>query len=200
MIDGAQIPAAKAALADLEERLEQLERDAARLTIVAPAAGTVLPPPNRAAQAAAADKLGTLVAARRWSRESGQLSRNRHAVCLVGDPSRFEAVLHVEQSDIELVQAGQRVRIVLDHLPGEIFWGDVAEIAKLDLKVMPRELAAAGDLPARTDQRGRRAVRWIPGTRRGCIRRRSAHLVARVHGRAKIAVASQSLARNWRAI
>src|SRR4029077_9421570 len=75
-------------------------------------------------------------------------------LCLVGDPSRFEAVLHVEQTDIELVRTGQRVRIMLDHLPGEVFLGTVAEVAKLDLAVMPRELSAARDLPSRIDQRG----------------------------------------------
>ncbi len=45
-IDGSQIPTARAALADLDERLAQVTRDAQRLTLAAPVDGTVLPAPN----------------------------------------------------------------------------------------------------------------------------------------------------------
>ncbi len=192
-IDGSQIPPATAALADAEIRLAQLKRDAERLTLTAPISGVVLPPPALPRKPRAAGMLD------RWSGVPLD-DRNRGAyldvgtlVCLVGDPNRFEAILHVEQSDIELVADGQHVRMTLDHLPGAILSGTVVEIARLDLDVMPEELAASGDLPSRTDRRGaehpldtwyQARVQFEPDPR---------HLVARVHGRAKIAVASQSL-------
>ena len=192
-VDGSQIPAAKSALADLDDRLAQLERDAARLTITAPADGTVLPPASVPRNPRPTDKLD------RWSgtplepRNEQSFLEAGTLVCLVGDPNRFEAVLHVEQSDIELVRPGQRARIVLDHLPGEVFWGEVVEIARLDLKVMPRELTAAGDLPARTDQRGvsRPLDTWYQA--RVVFDQDPPNLVARVHGKARISVTPQSL-------
>jgi putative peptide zinc metalloprotease protein len=193
VIDGAQIPAAKAALADARQQLAQIERDAARLTIVAPRTGIVLPPPSLPRKPPVSDRLD------RWSGMPFD-ERNRESfletgtlLCLVGDPARFEAVLHVEQTDIELVQTGQRVRIMLDHLPGEVFLGTVVEVAKLDLKVMPRELSAARDLPARIDQRGvsHPLDTWYQA--RVLFDEDPPRLLARVHGRAKITVTPRSL-------
>lgn len=192
-IDGAQIPAAKAALADAEQQLEQVMRDAARLTLTAPVSGSVLPPPELPPDA---DDSGTLP---NWSgspleeRNLGSYLETGTLVCLVGHPQRFEAILHVDESDVELVRPGQAVRIALDHMPGETYSGRVVEIARLDLEVMPRGLAAAGDLPARTDRRGlsRPLDTWYQA--RVAFDVDPPHLVARVHGRAKIAVAPQTL-------
>ena len=194
VIDGAQIPTAKAALADIEFRLQQVERDAARLTILAPMNGTVLPPPNRPRMTRGTEKLDTWSGMPLDERNLGSQLDTGTLLCLVGDPARFEAVLHVEQSDIELVQVGQRVRVVLDHLPNQILEGTIAEVAKLDLKVMPRELAAARDLPSRTDQRGvsHPLDTWYQA--RVLFDEQPPHLLARVHGRAKIAVAPRSIA------
>lgn len=192
-IDGAQIPAAKAALTDAEGRLEQVERDATRLTITAPLSGTVLPPPKLPRES---DESGRLA---HWSgtpleqRNLGCYLETGTLVALVGDPRRFEAILHIDESDVELVRPGQRVQIALDHMPGQTYSGRVVEIAQLDLEVMPPQLAAAGDLPARTDQRGlaRPLDTWYQA--RVELDADPPHLLARVHGRAKIAVAPQTL-------
>jgi hypothetical protein len=113
--------------------------------------------------------------------------------CLVGQPRQFESVLHVAQTDIELVQPGQRVRMQLDYMPGQVFAGAVTEIAKLDADVMPRELAAAGDVPARTDERGveRPLDTWYQARVR--FDEQPPYDVARIHGTAKIEVAPRSL-------
>ncbi len=191
--NGSQVPAAKASLADAQQRLDQLQQDAERLTIVAPRGGTVLPPPNLPRKPRVTDKLD------KWSglpfeeRNKGAYLDVGTLLCLVGDPARFEAVLHVEQTDIELVQPGQPTRIVLDTLPGDVFSGEVAEIAKLDLKLMPRVLAAAGDLPSRTDDRGvsHPLDTWYQARVR--FDEDPSNLLAGVHGSAKILVAPRSL-------
>jgi putative peptide zinc metalloprotease protein len=196
-VSGAQIPAAKAALADSQERLAQLRHDANQLVIVAPISGTVLPPPNVPRKAVSSDMLD------RWSGTPldepnlGAYLDRGTLLCLVGDPNRFEAVLHVQQGDIDLVQPGQHVRMMLDHLPGQVVTGVVAEIARLDLKVMPRELSAAGDLPARTDERGMQHPLDTWYQARVQFDQDPQHLLARLHGRAKITVATQSLGRQW---
>jgi hypothetical protein len=192
--DGARLPAAKAALEDVKERLAQVERDAARLTISAPASGTVLPPPNRPAASPQSDTLDSWSDVPLADRNVNTYFDTGTMLCLVGDPNRFEAILHVEQSDIDLVREGQTVRMVLDHQPDRVLQGRVVEIAKLDLKVMPRELAAARDLPARVDRGGaaRPLNTWYQA--RVVFDDQPAQLVARVHGRAKIAVDPQSIA------
>ncbi len=113
--------------------------------------------------------------------------------CLIGDPDQFEAILHVDENDIELVQSGQRVQLRLDHLPGESFSGKVIEISKLDLDVMPRELATAGDMPAEADGRGaaRPLDTWYQA--RVQIDDAPPNLIGRMHGRARIEVASRTL-------
>jgi hypothetical protein len=84
--------------------------------------------------------------------------------------------------------------MVLDHLPGQHFEGRVVEVAKLDLELMPRELAAAGDVPSRTDQQGtRRPIdTWYQA--RVHFDEEPPQQLARVHGSAKINVAPRSLA------
>jgi putative peptide zinc metalloprotease protein len=191
-VDGAQIPAAAAALADAKGRLAQFQNDAARLALTAPVDGTVLPPPEVPRD----DDSATLP---RWSgtpletRNLGSFLETGTLVCLLGDPERFEAILHVDEDDVELVGAGQEVTIAFDHRPGETFAGKIVEIARLDLEVMPRHLAAAGDLPARTDERGvaRPLDTWYQA--RVELDHDPPRMLARVHGRAKISVAPQTL-------
>ena len=114
-------------------------------------------------------------------------------MCLVGDPQRFEATLHIAQTDIELVRIGQRVRVALDHLPGQVFEGQIVDIANQDLKVMPRELQSSGDLPSRTDDRGvsRPLDTWYQA--RVLFDTDPPRLLAGLHGQAKIEAAPQSL-------
>jgi hypothetical protein len=191
---GTGVPAAQAALADLEEQLAQVTRDAKRLTLVAPVDGTVLPPANVPAGTNASDILP------RWSgtpldkRNQSAYLQTGEMLCLVGDPGKFDAILHVDESDVELVRVGQRVHVMPDHTPGQSYAGTLIEIARLDLEVMPRELAAAGDLPASTDPRGvaRPLSTWYQARVR--FDDEPPRMVARMHGRAKIEVAPQTLA------
>jgi putative peptide zinc metalloprotease protein len=194
--NGVRIPAAKAALADIDERLSQLRRDATELTIVAPTEGTVLPPPS-VPRAPDSDKLSQWSGTPLDQRNLGSYLDTGTLVCLVGQPNQFEAVLHVAQSDVELVQPGQSVRMILDHLPGEVFDGRVTEVAKLDADVMPRELTAAGDVPSRTDARGMQHPLDTWYQARVQFDREPPYTVARVHGTAKISVAPRSLGSQW---
>jgi hypothetical protein len=115
-------------------------------------------------------------------------------LCLIGDAARFEAVLHVAQADVELVQPGQTVRLRLDHAPGQVFRGTVVDVAKLDVDVMPRELAAGGDVPSRSDPRGVRRPLDTWYQARVHFDDQPPFELARVHGRARISVAPRSLA------
>ena len=162
--DGAEVPAAQAALADLDEHLAQYRHDAERLTILAPIGGALLPPPELPPRPQTADTLERWTGTPLEVHNLGTYFDSGTLVRLVGDPTRFEAVLHVTDSDIELVQTGQRASVMLDNLPGQIFAGTVSEISKLDLQSMPRELAVARDLPAHRQARRSASIgNLVPG-------------------------------------
>jgi putative peptide zinc metalloprotease protein len=192
--EGTELPAARATLIDIQRRLEQVSRDAERLTLIAPSAGTVLPPPNLPAEKFDPRALPRWTGTPLEERNLGTTLESGTLACLVGNPHQFEAILHLDEHDVELVQSGQPVQIILDHLPGETLAGSVVEIAKLDLDVMPRELAALGELPARTDQRGyaRPLSTWYQA--RVKLAGEPRNLVGRMPGRAKIDVAPRTLA------
>lgn len=150
----ALVPTAEAALEDIEQRLRQRQRDEERLVLRAPVGGVILPPPR---SAAAAPAFGQLPA---WKGTPlDEQNRDCHVetgtlVCLVGSPQPLEAFAVIDQDDVALVHEGQRVRIRLDFLPAQILYGTIVEIAKSDLKAVPRELATGADLAVRVDPRG----------------------------------------------
>lgn len=149
----AEIPTAEEALADLEERLARRLDDQRRLIIKAPTAGTVLPVRARPRTYAAGELeswsgLPLDQANRGTYFESGTL------LCQIGDPARLEALLVLDQRDVEFVHAGQRVEVQLDQSPGQPLTGTIREVAEIDLKVMPAELLPDGPVPTRQDEMG----------------------------------------------
>jgi putative peptide zinc metalloprotease protein len=149
-----QIPAATSDLEDLESRLLQLRQDAERLVMRAPAAGTVIPPPL---PPSSFYRTGELTAARGTPLEAG--SQGSHLdvgtlLCLVGEHSELEALVVIDQSQIQFVRPGQRVRLQVDASPSRILRGSIVELAGLDLKIAPRELAEQSDLLVHFDREG----------------------------------------------
>jgi len=113
--------------------------------------------------------------------------------CLVGDPAALEAYLVVEQADMKFVRKGQRVRMQLDELPGGVLEGTITEIAKTDLRVAPRELAAGNELPVAVDSEGVARPTETSYQARVSFDRALPGLLLGDRGRAKILVEPQSL-------
>src|SRR5690606_27274409 len=76
--------------------------------------------------------------------------------CQVGDPTKFEAILVIDQADIEMIRTGQKVEMMLDELPGLVVDGKITAISPEELQVAPRQLAseAGGPLTTKTDESG----------------------------------------------
>jgi putative peptide zinc metalloprotease protein len=148
-----EIPTAREALADLDERLSRRRADQGRLTLTAPVDGTVLPPEWKDSPQVA----GTLAS---WQgtpllkRNQGALLETGTMFCLIGDTHQVEAVAVVDQSDVERIAVGQRAEVKLDQAAGAVLWGTISEIAEIDVDVAPRQLAYGKDLPTRTDSAG----------------------------------------------
>ncbi len=190
----AELPTAREALTDLEARLEQRRGDQQRLTLLAPVAGTVLAPPRKLDRPAEGDLAG-------WTgtpleeRNRGSLLERGTLVCQIGDPRRLEAVLVIDQADVDFVRVGQSVRLRLDGLSRQFLSGEIVEIAELDLDLVPRELLGEQQLAVRTDRAGQTRPLSTGYHARVRLREHDEPLSIGATGLAKVEVERQTLAR-----
>ena len=148
-----QIPEIEKALKTVADQLVQKGRDQERLRLVAPVDGTVLPPPITTERE---DPEGQLPF---WSGtpldppNSGAYLKESVMFCQIGDPRKLEAVLVIDQGDIDFVHKGQKVDVKLDSLPHDTLHSRIAEIAHAELKATPQRLSTktGGDLATKTD-------------------------------------------------
>jgi len=151
-----QIPAAEEALETVNEQLEKKREDLHRLRLVAPVAGTVMPPPWTDAQEAPGGQLSGWSGTPLDSRNLGALLPVDVLFCQVGDPKKMEAILVIDQADIPFVRPEQEVEIKLDELPHDIIPGTISEVSPDALKVSSKRLStkAGGELATKTDASG----------------------------------------------
>lgn len=144
-----RLPATRDELAGARRRLDQLTSEVQRLRLLSPSSGTVLPPPNvirpRTVEESLPDWHGTPLD----TDNLGATVREQTLFCYVGDPTRQDALLLVDQNAVEFVRPGQRVQLRFLSAPGELREGQVEEIASSRSEVVPRELTAAQLAPVR---------------------------------------------------
>ncbi len=148
-----EIPAVEEALKADEEQLQQKTLDQKRLRLVAPAAGTVLPPPLTPDRGADDELLPGWVGTPLDPENLGAYLEPNVLFCQVGEPKRLQAMLIVDQADRNIVRQGQAVEIKLEGLPGTTFEGRIAAIAEDPLKNTPQRLLTrfGGELPSTAD-------------------------------------------------
>jgi len=190
----AEIPTAEEALADLEERLARRLEDERRLVIMAPVAGTVLPG-RRKPRNYADHELETWSGLPLEESNRGCFIETGTLLCQIGDPTKFEASLVIDQGDMEFIRAGQDVQIQLDQHPGRLLAGTIREIAEIDLKITPTELLPAGMFPTRLDESGVYRPVGTVYQARVALEPAEMPLVIGEAGRAKVHAAPLSLAR-----
>ncbi len=149
----AEIPTAREALADLDQRLAKRHTDRERLILKAPIAGTVLAPEWNS-RPTMREALPTWRGTPLLPQNEGTFLETGTLFCLIGDPQRIEAVAVVDQADIDRIRVGEQVEVKIDQAAGAIIAGTVTEIAEVDVEVAPRQLAKTGDLASRTDAAG----------------------------------------------
>jgi putative peptide zinc metalloprotease protein len=150
------IPQLDEALESVRQQRKEEEADRARLTLTADRDGTVLPPPPRPATHQKQIEGAPLPS---WSgtpldEESYRpFLKEGTLFCLVGDPRKLEAVLVIDQGDIDYVQENQAVDLKLDALPNDTLHGKIERIAVANLKTTPPELSTKthGELASKTD-------------------------------------------------
>ena len=154
--EGLEIRQIKESLFAAEDQIKHKKLDRQRLELRAAEAGTVLPPPWREKKPAAKGQLPSWSGTPLQERNLGTPLEEGDVFCLVGDPNKMEAVLYIDQGDIDFIKKGQRVEIKLEQLPFEVYQGTIEEIAPSESKVSPKQLStkAGGDLATTTDESG----------------------------------------------
>jgi putative peptide zinc metalloprotease protein len=155
-----EIQQVQEALSMISNQLKEKKSEQARLLLNAPIDGTVLPPPETPARD---DPEGQLAG---WS-GTPMDKKNAHAYleervmfCQIGDPRKYNAMLVVDQTDIEFINEmlilGQNPKadIKLDELPYKTFNDcEVYEVDTENMKTTPKQLSskAGGPLATTTD-------------------------------------------------
>jgi putative peptide zinc metalloprotease protein len=127
-------------LRSIQEQIVEKQREQDFLTLSAPVAGTILPPPL--IRSSADDEESLLPT---WSgsplepQNLGAWLPTRTLFCQIGDPAKWEAILLVDQADMDFVRVDQEVAIKLDGLPHRTFVGKISAISPADLKRTPHE-------------------------------------------------------------
>jgi putative peptide zinc metalloprotease protein len=160
---GLQIGQLTELLATTTKQLAEQQRELSRLQIAAPVAGVIIPAPPRPAGGDIQE--GRLPA---WSgspldpKNLGAAYPEGELLCRIGDPTDLEALLIVDQADIDLVDLAMAqaekplVKLETDAYPGRPLNSRVAQVARVELKDVPDSLAAqaGGRLETRVDRSG----------------------------------------------
>ncbi len=135
-----QIGELNAKLISVKHEIELAEQNLARLTVKANTAGVVFPPPDSPGPESGMHQVA-------WSRTPldtenlGALLPMQTLVCIIGEPKRMKAVLLLEQSDIQFIQPGQKVQLILDEFRYRRLNGLVENVSRNQLGALPPELS-----------------------------------------------------------
>ena len=156
-------------------------------------AGTVIPPPSQADAFYLPGSLPARTGSPLEPRASGGYLDVGTLFCLIGEPTRLEALLVIDQSDMESVRTNQAVRLQVDELPGQVLRGRIVELAKTDLKISLR-VERRERIAGTRRSPGRRAspASFLSG--QGCFGTANARAACRDSRTRKISVDSQPLA------
>lgn len=187
------LPAARQTLADLLSQQRQLQRDLTRLTLTAPTDGVVLPPTSqhRPPHEIPNGWRGTPLD----ESNRGAWLNTGTLLCRVGDPQRLDALIVVDQVNVQRLAVGQAVTMRFASSGRQTLQGTIGEIAQRDLQVAPANLAAAGRLAVRPDVSGRTRPATTSYQVRVALDRTPPDLLPGATGLARIELPPQSLAR-----
>jgi putative peptide zinc metalloprotease protein len=198
----AEVTQAEQSLAQLKEELAQRRAQLGQLTITAPRSGTVLPAQYRPA-ANATDQLPRWYGHLLEARNRGAAVSVSDPVCLIGDPTRWEAILAVDGHDVDFVQPGQRVDLLPAQRPGSRIRTTVLAVSHRDMKSTPAAMSAqaGGELLTSTDADGQARPTFVTYEASAEFEDTSSPLASGGGGIARIHAGYQSpAARLWREV
>jgi putative peptide zinc metalloprotease protein len=144
-------------LKSLAEQLERMRKDREELVLVAPRDGVILPAPAVPDRPDPGGRLPGWTGHSLDEKNLGATMTPGTVFCLVGDRQLFEAVMVVDQSEVEFLKRGQPVDLKLDAFASRTFSGTVDQIAETHIESGSERLSvkAGGGVPTKTDESGR---------------------------------------------
>jgi putative peptide zinc metalloprotease protein len=150
------IPQLEKQLEAVRKQRKEEEADRERLVLRSPRDGSILPPPPTPAAHQEEEEGNQLQS---WS---GTPLEEEHyqpflkegvLFCQVGDPRDLEAILIIDQGDIDFVKEKQEVDLKFDALPHETLHGRIERQSYNSLKTTPRRMStkAKGELSSKTN-------------------------------------------------
>lgn len=194
---GMQIAPQKEQVMALEKLLVEKTAQLAKLTVESPVEGVVLPPPTRSKSGPDDGRLPGWTGSPFDKKNADAAFAEGDLLCLIGEPQRLEAVLVVDQVDIDLLDEGDVVHLQLEAYPNHIVHSKVAKIANDKLEASPPALSIqhGGELDTRTDAMGvARPLHPSYQVRTGVIERDDLFLQVGMRGKAKISTPWKPLA------
>lgn len=145
----AQITSTQEAVRGLQAEVERLRAAIDRLTIRAPAEGTILAPPIRVTSNNdwETTNLDSWIGTPLDSENHGCELKSGDMLCVVGDPKDWNAIGFFTQSQIELLRAGDGARVRSAACPDSSWSGAIVDISDKPLTQLPTELARAQLIP-----------------------------------------------------
>ncbi len=191
----------KESLKGIHEQLTKQREELARLQINATTGGTILPPPETPLPPADSDELANWSGTPLERKNIGCTLEAGQMFCLIGDPQKMQAVLVIDQSEIEFVSEGQGVEIVLDARPSTFLEGNIRVIARTKLKRSSKVLSnqSGGELATKTNEKGEEVPLSTSYQAQVPLDDPDAQMLINLRGRAKIHAGTQTLAQiGWR--
>ena len=127
-------------MASVDRQIEEQQDDRQRLIVCAKADGEIIGIPNRQT-AENEDQLATWTGQPTATKNVGAFYPFGLLVCYVGDPKDLQAILMIDQHDMEFVQEGQPVHIVLDQRTGWRIRSKLSHVSKRPARTVPDSLA-----------------------------------------------------------
>lgn len=199
-----QIDTQEELLESIRSLRAETEQEIERLTVRAKREGYVIAPPYRAQQDTGDGRLPGWTGSPLEERNRGALLTADDVICEIGTPDAFEAVLIIDQGDVQLVDIGQAVDLKLDSNRLRTFSGTITEKSNEPITSASMSMSSqtGGDLQTEIDPKtGQIKPRNVSYQARVPIPTSEIAVRPGYRGSAKIHVAPMSLgSRLWRVI
>ena len=195
------VPAQKQVVASAYSLLQQIQSKRAQLLVLSPRDGMIIEPPSKPVSKAALaeDQLPGWAGNPFAPSNSQAFFSEGDVLCVVGEqPGNMEAIIVVDQSDVDLVKEGDEVELMLDSARLNSVVGKISLISKSEMTESPENLAiqAGGQLNTAQDENGK--VRPISTSYQAIVPLEQRHVPFRSSYRGKARVHLEWRSLGWR--
>lgn len=143
-------------LASAKGQLEKQKEDAERLVLKSPIDGVVMAPDYRTERGKDEKQLGTWLGTPLDPRNLGATLEQGERFCRIGDPRSLEARIAITQEEIDLVNEGQKVQLMLNQSTHLIYPSEIKSISREKLPETPPRLSSltGGTVATEMDRSG----------------------------------------------